>query len=81
VATAGRRGLETAEDYFAVTPADGADIAVEARCLLIAVGGTLHVQRPDGTEVSTTVPAGIFPGRVKRVYSTGTAATGITAFV
>lgn len=77
----GKRGLETSDDYFAVTPNDGTDLAVTARGLLIAVGGTLKVNRPDGTAVTTTVPSGFFPGRVTRVWSTGTAATGITAFV
>jgi hypothetical protein len=77
----GKRGLETADDYFAVTPSDTVDLPVIPRALLISVGGTLHVQKPNGTEVSTTVPAGEFPGRVKRVYLTGTAATGITALV
>ncbi len=77
----GKRGLETSDDYFAVSPSDTVDLSRTARGLLISVGGTLHVQKPDGTEVSTTVPSGLFPCRVKRVYLTGTASTGITALV
>lgn len=77
----GKRGLESSDDCFAVTPSDGTDFAVVARCLLITTGGTLKFHKPDGTAVTTTVPTGYFMQRVKRVWATGTTATGITAFV
>lgn len=80
-ATAGRYGLDTAEDYFAVTPHDTNELAIIPRGLLIAVGGTLKVTKPNGDTCATTVPAGWFPGRCKIVWATGTSATGITAFV
>lgn len=80
-AATGREGLTTARRYFAVTPSDTDELVTKAQGLLISVGGTLTVKDWDGNTVSTTVPAGFFPGCVKQVLSTGTAATGITAFV
>lgn len=81
MAGVGKTGLDTSSDYFPVTPNDSTDLSVEARALVITVSGDIHVQTPNGTERTCTVPAGVFPGRVKRVYSTGTTATGITALV
>jgi len=81
MAGVGKRGLDSADDYFPVTPDDSNDLTIEARALVIATGGVLVVQTPAGTQRTMTVPSGVFPGRVKRVYSTGTTATGITALV
>jgi hypothetical protein len=80
-ALTGEAGILCARDAFPVTPNDGADLSVAARGLLIAVGGTLKVTLPSGATCATTVPAGFFPVNCVRVWSTGTAATGITAIV
>lgn len=69
---------------FVITPADGTDLAWVTRMITINVGGTLTVDTvgPDGAVAQTnqtlTVPSGSYPWRISRVYSTGTAATGIT---
>lgn len=68
---------------FPITPADGSDLAYTTRALVIAVGGTVTVDyiNPLGvivTNVQFTYPAGVIPARFTRVYSTGTAATGIS---
>ena len=70
-----------ADDYFPITPADGADLSVTVRALVIAVGGDVKVTKPNGDAVTLTLPAGQFSGRVVRVWSTGTTATGITGLV
>lgn len=73
------KALRTSPRSAAVTPNDGADLPGGlCSCLVIAVGGTLHYVDADG-EVSTTVPAGTFPVQIRKVFATGTAATGITA--
>lgn len=74
-----RADLGASEGFYPVTPDDGNDLAVEARALCITVGGTLSVDRVDGQTVTITVPAGVIPIRVQRVWATGTTATGITA--
>ena len=80
-ATTGTYGYGTSDDYFAVTPADGTDLAIEARGLMIAVGGVIKVTKKNGNTETITVPAGFFPGRVTRVWAAGITATGITALV
>lgn len=70
-----------AEDCFPVTPSDTDELAIEARALLISVGGTLKITTAQGTVRSLTVPAGELRCRVRKVHATGTAATGITALV
>lgn len=63
-----------------VTPNDGVDLANTSRYLIVSVGGTLQVTMAGSNTVQAlTVPAGILPLRVTRVWATNTAATGITA--
>lgn len=76
-----RTDYGTANDYFAVTPNDAADLPVEAAALVLAVGGDVVVTKPNGDTATLTLPAGQFNGRVVRVWATGTTATGITALV
>lgn len=76
--------VSTGHDALPVTPNDAVDLPQTARGLLIAVGGTLKVNTLDGGVANPralTVPAGVFPCVVTRVWSTGTAATGITALI
>lgn len=61
-----------------VTPHD-TDTITDTDALLISVGGTLKVTMANGDVAMTAVPAGLLPIRVRRVFSAGTAATGITA--
>lgn len=63
-----------------ITPNDSADLAqVPTRGVMVATGGALHVIDGNGNEVTVTVPAGVLPISIRRVYSTGTTATGLTA--
>lgn len=72
---------------YAVTPNDGADLPSTAFGLYIGTGGTLKVDcghvGSDGERVTVSfaaVAAGFLPLRVRRVWATGTTATGIVAF-
>lgn len=77
-------GLESpAREAYAVTPDDGANLAVFARSLYIGASGSLVVDMV-GSGASVTfvnVPVGILPIRVKRVRATGTTAGSIVALV
>lgn len=70
-----------AERFFAITPHDANDLSVTTRALMVAVGGTLKVNDSNGVTHALTVPAGVLPIRVTRVFSTDTEATGITGLV
>lgn len=75
-------GLESpATKAFAVTPADGADLAEVTRGIYVGGSGTLKVDMADvGTVTFTALAAGVVhPLRVKKVYATGTDATTIIA--
>ena len=74
-----RKITDPADKIAPVTPADGADLSNVTRALIVAVGGALKVNLRDGTSVTITVPAGVLPISVARVWATGTTATGITA--
>lgn len=64
----------------AVTPDDATDLTREARGLLVGTAGDIKVDVQDGQTVTLkNVPVGVLPLRVKRVYSTGTTASNITA--
>ena len=76
-----RADIGASTGYYPVTPNDSADLPVETRGLIIAVGGSVSVDRLDGTNVTLTLPAGYFPLVVQRIRATGTTATGITAVV
>ena len=75
------QGLESpATRLEDVTPSDTADLAYVTRALNVASNGTVRVTTKDGDTATVTVAAGIpFPVRVRRVWSTGTTATGIVA--
>jgi hypothetical protein len=64
-----------------VVPADGGDIACGcSTALVIGVAGNLRVTTLDGDDVTLlSVPAGILPLMVTRVWATNTTATGISA--
>lgn len=67
---------------YAVTPDDSNDLSEMTLSLYISTAGTLKVTMLDGSVVSyAAIAAGRHPLRVKRVWATGTSATGIVAEV
>lgn len=83
MATNGRaRGdIGGASDWYAVTPSDIADLPVDCAAVIIAVGGTFKATKPNGVDVTTTLPPGTHILPCRRIWSTGTSATGITAII
>jgi hypothetical protein len=73
----------TTSDALNLVPPNG-DTAKATRALLIGATGTLKVDMADGSTVTMTIPATatgvLLPIAVKKVYATGTSATGIVAF-
>lgn len=56
--------------------------AFPTRQITISVGGTFKFDSAAGTVgVAITLPAGVFPISVTKIYKTGTAAIGIAAWV
>lgn len=75
-----RAGLESpAEHAFAITPADGSDLANTTRGLYVGVSGDVALITAGGDTVTLVgLAAGIIhPIRAARVKSTGTTATSI----
>ena len=65
----------------AVTPNDGADLAITARALYVGTAGDLKVTLKGDSlpVVLAAVPAGWHPVRAARVWATGTTAANIVA--
>lgn len=71
-----------AEDAFAITPHATNDLPQVTRAITAKVAGDVNVQTFKGNTVSIYVAAGaIFPIRVKKVFVSGTTATGIVGLV
>lgn len=69
-----------AQHAASVSPSDSTDLSVSTRALIIGTAGALKVDTVGGETVTiASVPAGILPIEVTRVYSTGTTASDITA--
>jgi hypothetical protein len=67
---------------FAIAPNDGANLAQPTRGLAVGAAGTVTVDFADGgSNVTLTLPAGVHPLRVTKVYATGTAATGLVGLL
>ena len=67
---------------FAITPNDGTNLTQPCRMLAVGVAGTVKVDfYESGAGITLTLPSGVFPLRVKKVYATGTSATGIVGLL
>jgi hypothetical protein len=72
-------GLESpASHLLAVTPSDSEDLEIASRGINVAASGTVRVTTiHDDTETVFIAAGSAFPLRVKRIWATGTTATGI----
>ena len=69
-----------ANSGFAVTPSDTADLAFYTRAIYVGTSGNVKVDFVgSGSGVTLTGVSGLLQVRVKRIYSTGTTASNITA--
>jgi hypothetical protein len=65
-----------------ILPDDGADLPQILSALNVATPGTVQVTTKDGSTGTIFVAAGtLFPLRVRRIWATGTTATGIRGLV
>jgi hypothetical protein len=72
----------SATKAFAITPHDTNRLTQPTRFLAVGVAGTVTVDMLEtGTSIQFTLPSGIHPLRVTKVYATGTAATGLVGLV
>lgn len=77
-----RRPSDPAVTVFDITPDDVADLAEVTTALNVATPGTVRVTTLDGSTADLSVhPGHAFPVRVRRVWLTGTTATGIRGLV
>ena len=74
-------GLESPASFLQdVTPDDANDLPVISRALNVATAGTVRVTTSGGDTATVTIVAGVaFPVRARRIWATGTTATGIVA--
>ena len=73
-----RTPAEPAVTLIDVTPDDGTDLPVVTVALNVATPGTVRVTTADGSTSDVTIhPGHVFPIRARRVWLTGTSATGI----
>jgi len=74
-------GLESpATHLIEVVPSDTVDLSVSSRALNVAASGSVRVTTVGGDTATVAIAAGsTMPIRVRRVWSTGTTATGIVA--
>ncbi|MGI1662015.1 spike base protein, RCAP_Rcc01079 family [Palleronia sp. KMU-117] len=74
-------GLESPAAHLkVVTPSDSEDMPFASRALNVSGGGAVRVTTVAGDVATIAVVAGVpFPIRCRRVWATGTTATGIVA--
>lgn len=74
--------MRYAQTGFPITPSDTVDLVSPTTAgIYVGTGGTLTVTFLSGRTVQLTVPAGLAPIVVTRVWSTGTAASGLSGLV
>lgn len=65
---------------FSITASDSVPISPPIRSFSVQVAGNVKVTRLDGTTDTLPLPAGVCPGAVKLIWSTGTTATGFVGY-
>lgn len=77
-ATRTRRPADPAISVFDIVPDDTADLPHVTIALNVSTPGTVRVTTADGSTSDVTIhPGQAFPLRARRIWQTGTTATGI----
>lgn len=73
-----RSPIDPAITVFDITPDDAADLPHVTTALNVATPGTVRLTTADGSVSDVTIhPGQAFPVRARRIWMTGTSATGI----
>lgn len=73
---------DPAISVFEIIPSDAADLAQITTALNVSTPGTVRVTTADGSVSDITIhPGHSFPIRARRVWQSGTSATGIRGMV
>lgn len=70
-----------AVDLLEIIADDVADLDPPVRALEVQGAGDVHLVTHDGQEITKAFLVGLWPVRVKKVFSTGTTATGLWGYV
>ncbi|QIB38136.1 hypothetical protein G3A56_09155 [Rhizobium oryzihabitans] len=62
---------------FSIAKSDTVDLENDTRALIIGTEGDIKITDDKGAVGTFTMPAGVFPIRIRRVWSTGTTAGGL----
>ena len=77
-----RSPADPATDAFDITPDDATDLIAVTTALNVATPGTVRLTTVDGATVDLTIhPGHAFPVRARRVWASGTSATGIRGLI
>lgn len=78
VAIAIKYKVDSFKGALAIAASDTVDLASPVSAIYVGVAGAIKVIMANGeTATFSNVPVGVFPIAVTRVFSTGTAATGL----
>lgn len=77
-----RRPSDPAVTVFDIVPDDGKDLPLLTTALNVATPGTVRITTDDASVADITIHPGVaFPIRARRVWQTGTTATGLRGLV
>lgn len=77
-ATRQRRPSDPAVTVFDITPNDATDLSRVTTALNVATPGSVRITTIDGSTADLSIrPGEAFPVQARRVWQTGTSATGI----
>lgn len=62
---------------FNIAKSDTVDLENDTRALIIGTEGDIKITDDKGVVGTYAMPAGVFPIRIRRVWSTGTTAAGL----
>jgi hypothetical protein len=70
--------IDPANGAFLITPSDSANLAQNTTGIYAGGAGEVKVDMINGDTVTFTVPAGVvLPIQIRKVYATGTTASGV----
>lgn len=74
--------IRPAKSAFVITPHATNDLEAPVRAIVVATQGTLAYQNWEGVDCTTDeLPPGVYTLYAKKVYVSGTTATGLTGLV